>query len=508
MSSPYEARPTPYLELLNHVSQLAYHLDSEDCFVYLNQAGTQLLEMSAGEWQGKLLSDFVHEDDRSRLDGLLTSVRETGSPAQDIELRMVGMRGTQLRTRHNVRPLNPAELGRCLLGAASETGEIRRLEEQLQQSQKLETIGLLTGGIAHDFNNMLAAILGFTELMIEERQPGDPDLRTLSYIQKSTERAAGLVKQLLAYSRKTTAELKPIRLGDVVDETLGIIERTLPKSIRIVSYTDEEDDAVLGDAGRIQQALLNLCLNARDAMVNGGELRISVENLGSLPAGGDQAGAGPFVRIKIQDTGIGMRPEILEKIWEPFFTTKETGKGTGLGLALVQSIMRAHGGYVQVESHPGSGTSFYLYLPAAPVQTEPPSNGMVEPLGGTETVLIVDDEEMLLDLLVDLLTRKGYRVITAHSGVEALETLRAAPDKIDLVISDNMMPGMMGRELAREIRRHAPNTRVVLCSGYNAGSDPEPGELENVSAYVHKPYQRRELLTRVREVLDARSNSN
>jgi Signal transduction histidine kinase regulating C4-dicarboxylate transport system len=307
---------------------------------------------------------------------------------------------------------------------------------------------------------MLAAILGFTELMIEERVPTDPDMRTLTYIQKSTERAAALVKQLLVYSRKSTAELRPLRLGDVVRETLGIIERTLPKNIRIVAYTDEPDDAVLGDAGRIQQALLNLCLNARDAMQKGGELRITVENMGLLPgASQEDIKPGSYVRIKVQDTGVGIGPDVVEKMWEPFFTTKEAGKGTGLGLAVVKSILRAHGGFVQMESSPGSGTSFYLYLPAASVQMTLGVVGLTEPPGGDETVMIVDDEAILLDLLVDILGRKGYRVLTASSGSEALETLAAAPGKIQLVISDNMMPGMMGRELAREIRRScAPDT--------------------------------------------------
>jgi two-component system, cell cycle sensor histidine kinase and response regulator CckA len=494
-----------FCRIVEYTQELLYRTDISGRLLFLNPSAAAFLAVPDNEWHGKLLSDFVHEDDRSRLEDTVSSVHATGEPSRNVELRMLDMRGVVHLTRHSFFSMDRTRPDLGILGCAVDRDELKRLEDQLQQSQKLETIGLLAGGIAHDFNNMLAAILGFTELMIEEREVGDPDLRTLNYIQKGTERAAALVKQLLAYSRKTTAELKPIRLCEVVKETLGIVERTLPKNIRIVAYTAETEDAIHGDAGRIEQALLNLCLNARDAMPRGGELRITVENIGLLPEG-EQQGAtdGSYVLLKVQDTGTGMSPDVLEKIWEPFFTTKEVGKGTGLGLALVQSILHAHGGFVQVESHAGGGTAFYLYLPTAPSHHEAKKPGLVEPMGGNETVLVVDDEQILLDLLVDILGRKGYRVITAGSGRDALERLAAGAGLIDLVISDNMMPGMMGRDLAREIRRVAPGTRVVLCSGYNAGTEPEPGELDNVSAYVQKPYQRRELLTRVREVLDAR----
>jgi two-component system, cell cycle sensor histidine kinase and response regulator CckA len=504
MQSLSQANALICRELADRAEELLYHLDSEGRLVYLNRSGARQLETEGDDWSRHSIMDFVHEDDRSRLKQALQSALDTGGAVRDLELRMVGMRCGQLTTRHELYPLDANDRSAGICGIACDLGVIRRLEDQLHQSQKLETIGLLAGGIAHDFNNMLAAILGFTELMIEERSADDPDMRTLNYIQRSTERAAALVRQLLLFSRKSTAELKPIRLGEVVQETIGIIERTLPKNIRIVAIADDAADTVMGDAGRIQQALMNLCLNARDAMPRGGELRIAVETMETVPGPPSDASAtGNYLRVKVQDTGMGMTPEVLEKIWEPFYTTKEPGQGTGLGLAVVQSILAAHGGYAQVESQPGSGTSFYLYFPAAPANTPSQPAGLAEPPGGSETVLVVDDEEILIDLLVDILGRKGYRVLAASSGPEALEIVSACGDRIDLVISDNMMPAMMGRDLVAEIKRISPETRIVLCSGYAAAMEAEPAEPDFVSAYVQKPYQRRELLTRVREVLDS-----
>jgi two-component system, cell cycle sensor histidine kinase and response regulator CckA len=493
-------------EVLKFTDDIVYHIDTRAHTVYINDAGYTRLEVPVGAAHSKPWIAFVHEDDRPHMSAAIDRVIITGEDVSEVDARLVSLHGRVTHYNHRLRALKDAKgTATGVLGIARDVTEHKRILDQLHQSQKLETIGMLAGGIAHDFNNMLAAILGYTELMLEEKSEQDTEYRALSYIHSSTERAAALVKQLLVYSRKSTAELKPVRVGALIDETLQMLERTLPKTIRIMAYVDEEQDRVMGDAGRLQQAIMNLCLNARDAMPNGGELRIevgrlSVEKPVEMPRA--QMRPGDYVRIRIQDTGQGMAPDVLAHIWDPFFTTKPAGEGTGLGLAVVQGIMQTHHGHVQVESQVGRGTSFYLYLPAASEPQIDEVQTRVEPPGGNETILIVDDEPILLDLLFDILHSKGYHVLAANTVGDAIDFIEAVGDRIDLVISDNMMPGMTGRGLTQEILARRPEMKIMVCSGFSPTRESEMTNMDYVTSYVQKPYQRRDLLTKVRQALD------
>jgi two-component system, cell cycle sensor histidine kinase and response regulator CckA len=498
-------------EAVDLTDDIVYEVDADGNQSWLNRAGHRALCLDPGAGFGKRFDVFIHEDDLPVYREAVRHALDHNTDVPDLEARLVATTGEVMRTSHRLRPLRNGDDGRpSILGIARDVSNLRRVEEQLHQSQKLETIGLLAGGIAHDFNNMLAAILGYTELMLEEKDESDPHYRGLTYIHSSTERAAALVRQILIYTRKSGVELKPVRLGAILEETLLMLRRALPKKIRVVVHQDEQDDHIMGDPGRIQQALMNLCLNARDAMPNGGELRIEVDRVAvgltdSEPALGLQPGR--YVRIRVQDTGQGIPPHILEQIWAPFFTTKPAGVGTGLGLSVVQQIVQAHHGYITAESGAQRSASFFVYLPASTETQMEAARQQAEPEGGEETLLVVDDEPVLLELLRDILQPKGYHVLAAGSPTDALVYVEAVGERIDLVITDNMMPGMSGRELAREIASRFPAMKILACSGFSPTQESELGEMDYVSSYVQKPYQRRDLLARVREALDSRDQA-
>lgn len=503
---------------LDFSNDLIVHLDTAGNVLYMNPAGHRLLELEPDAANGKSFAVFLHEDDRSQFEEGFLHTRSASRPDRQnadsaaFDGRMVSVLGRVTRSNLRLRILQDEDGNESVLLIGHDIGELFRVHEQLLQSQKLETIGMLASGISHDFNNMLAAILGYTELMLEDRTASDPDYRALTYIQNSTERAAALVRQILAFTRRSSQEFKSVSVSALVQETLQILQRTLPRTVRIAVYVDTTEDQVMGDSGRLQQALMNLCLNARDAMPNGGELRIEVERSPLLEPSNSAADEkeGPalfsntdeYLRIRIQDTGQGMPPDVLQNIWAPFFTTKPQGAGTGLGLSVVKSIVEMHKGLIQVESQVGRGTIFFLYLPAASGNQLVEEQKRIEPEGGTETLLIVDDEPVLLELLSDILQPKGYHVLAAGSGEEALDYVEAVGDKIDLVISDNMMPGMTGRELAKRILMRDPLKKILVCSGFSPTRDAEAAEMNYVTSYVQKPYQRRDLLARVREALD------
>jgi PAS domain S-box-containing protein len=385
----------------------------------------------------------------------------------------------------------------------------KQLEEQLSQSQKMEAVGRLAGGIAHDFNNLLMVIGGQTGRLLEQLPESEPLRRNAEAIAAAADRAAGLTQQLLAFSRRQVLSPQIVSLNAVVRNLYGMLERVIGEDITCVLSLSEGIESVKADPGRIEQALLNLAVNARDAMPDGGTLSISTsiveldevysrQHIGSRP--------GRFIMLAVSDTGCGMDPETRTRVFEPFFTTKEVGKGTGLGLSMVYGIVKQSGGYIWVYSELGLGTTFKIYLPAveAPPETLQPRPAPSVPTG-TETILLVEDEDGVRELLEEILTAQGYRVLAASRGVEALQISELLDEEIQVLVTDVVMPHMSGHELAMRLRARRPALRVLYLSGYTDDAIAHHGIVEVDASFLQKPFTRAALATKVREVLAPRS---
>jgi signal transduction histidine kinase len=385
--------------------------------------------------------------------------------------------------------------------------EKREMENKLIQAQKMEAVGTLAGGVAHDFNNILAIISGYTELALDNSVQGMTSQYELDQVLQAALRGKTLVKQILAFSRRTEPELKPMELNKVAEFVISIWLRTAPKSISIKTSLDPDLWNIMGDPGQMEQVLLNLGSNAQDAMPKGGVLGISTSNL-DLPNGqdGGLSGVEPgkYVMLRVTDTGEGMSPEIERHMFEPFFTTKDVGKGTGLGLSTVFGIVGAHGGQVVCKTGQDSGSEFLVYLPADPDLVVIPQAEVAKPelKPGNGTILLVDDEEPLREVGVRLFSSSGYDVLAAGSGEEALEVLRQDPAKISLVVLDLGMPGMGGHECMRAMLEIKPGIKVVVASGYSQDSMVRYTLELGAEAFVSKPYSASELLETVQNVLD------
>jgi two-component system cell cycle sensor histidine kinase/response regulator CckA len=381
-----------------------------------------------------------------------------------------------------------------------------RTQEQLRQSQKLEEIGLLAGGLAHDFNNLLSVILSYAQLAGEDMDLADPRREDLEEVRKAGERAAELTRQLLAFSRCRTFDPRPLDLREPVRSMERMLGRLLPGRVRLAVVHGSPLGNVLADPGHAEQVLLNLAVNARDAMPGGGTLTIETSNVVLAPAEAASVGAPPgaYVALTVRDDGVGMDAETRARVFEPFFTTKEIGKGTGLGLSTVHGIVRQSGGVIRLESEPGKGTVFTIYFPdvggttPAVAATSLPAPALA--LQGTETVLVVEDEEQVLALVRTILRRAGYEVLEAQSAGDALLIVEQHAGPIDLLVTDVQMPRLLGAELARRIAPHRPSMKVLYMSGYAAA--PDPGESE--VAFLQKPITPDALCRKVREVLGGR----
>jgi signal transduction histidine kinase/ActR/RegA family two-component response regulator/HAMP domain-containing protein len=382
--------------------------------------------------------------------------------------------------------------------------ELRRSEEQLRQAQKMEAVGVLAGGIAHDFNNLLTAISGFSELLLADPEPGTRRAY-LEEIIKAGQRATALTSQLLAFSRLQLLQPEVLDLNQVIDDMDLLLRRVIGEDIDVVMVADPNLSTVRADPGQIAQVLMNLAANARDAMPTGGTLTIATTNVELDESTDGVLQPGSYVRLSVSDSGNGMDAATLQRIFEPFYTTKERGKGTGLGLATVYGIIKQSGGDIQVQSQLGQGTIFSMYLPAYGAIAEPVSAELSPlPAQGSETILLVEDEDPVRRLVEQLLATAGYTVFTASHGAEALEVAAQQDSRgIDLLLTDIVMPGMSGRELAVQLTSRRPEVRVLYMSGYTPDVAIRHGVLEASVAYLQKPFAPGDLLQKVREVLDA-----
>ncbi|MEO8194242.1 MAG: PAS domain S-box protein [Gemmatimonadales bacterium] len=449
----------------------------------------------------------VHSEDRDALRKAVVTARRTREPF-GLDHRIVTPAG-ETRTVHTVGEIVTDEDGRprSMIGSCHDVTEQTALTEQLRHAQKMEAVGRLAGGIAHDFNNILTAMRSYCNFLLEDLPENHDSRREAVGINKAVDHAATLTRQLLAFSRRQIMQPRVMNLNDTVRDVDQMLRRLLGADVQLATSLEPSLGMTSVDPGLIEQVLVNLAVNARDAMPSGGSLRIETANAALDDAYMKQHAAEPgeYVMIAMRDTGVGMDRATQARIFEPFFTTKENGKGTGLGLAMVYGIVKQSGGYVWVYSEPGQGTTFKVYLPRMEmVDSTPRAEALAfSSAAGSETILLVEDEESVREVSSRLLRRAGYTVLEAPDGRRALEICDAHAGGIDLLITDMVMPEMGGRELARRVRATRPEVPLVFMSGYTDDEDLRRSFLDSGSAFLEKPFTPELLLSKTRELLSS-----
>ena len=449
----------------------------------------------------------IHPDDHQMVMEARDACLEGRRPVYEVEYRLrhkdgtyrwVASRGACLRDSQG-RPYRMA-------GSLTDITERKKLEQQLLQAQKMESIGILAGGVAHEFNNQLTAISGYGQILQESISPDDElSQDSIGQVLKAAERAAELTRGLLAFSRKQVISPKPVHIDTLISNTSRLIQRMIGEDVEFSIDFSGKNLMIKADPGQIEQVLMNLATNARDAMPHGGRLTITTRQM-SIKEGSeaqyDLAGPGKYALISVTDTGTGIDKKSLECIFEPFYTTKEVGMGTGLGLSIIHGIVKQHNGSILVSSELGKGTSFNIYLPLIEGHAVTEKSEMTAPLAaGTETLLVAEDEEIVRNLMKKILEKAGYKVIVADNGEEAV-TRFEEHDDISLVLADMVMPRKNGKEMLDEIRKIKPDTKAVFISGYSADIIAKKGKLEEGMEFITKPFKKDDLLQKIREVLD------
>jgi PAS domain S-box-containing protein len=383
-----------------------------------------------------------------------------------------------------------------------------RLQEQLLQSQKMEAVGLLAGGVAHDFNNILTAIIGYANIVKMKMRTEDPQKNLLDQILRSSERGANLIQSLLAFSRKQLISPKPTDLNIIIRNVQKLLSRVITEDIEMKVVLDERNLTVMADSGQMEQILMNLATNARDAMPNGGALTLRTELTNIEESFIKQYGfgdRGEYALLSVTDSGSGMDEKTKERIFEPFFTTKDVGRGTGLGLAMVYGAIKQNGGFITVDSEPGKGATFNLYLPLIKTEAREGKNSQIVEIikGGTETILIAEDDESLRELAGSVLKEFGYTVIEAKDGADAIEKFNEHKEKVKLLILDVIMPKKNGKEVFDEIKKSFPDIRVLFVSGYTSEIVHKKGIIDSKLNFLPKPILPNQLLKKVGEILDS-----
>ncbi len=479
-----------------------------------NESLARLAGCAKSDLLGRRLSDALQFSDPEQWNGLLAAI-QTGCKVLNGELELRRRDGTRRQTLISIEPLT---LGgdACYLASLADVTEQRRLETQLRQSQKMEAIGQLAAGVAHDFNNLLTIIEGYTSLQLS-RSGQPPDVtKAFEQIDRAANRASSLTRQLLAFSRKQMVQRKPLRLGNTISRMQSMLGRLLGETIQLDCNFSPNLPPVWADESNLEQVVMNLMVNARDAMPRGGSVSISasVAELSAAQAARlPEAHPGRFVEMIVADTGCGMDSRTLSRVFEPFFTTKPLGKGTGLGLATVYGIVKQHDGFIDVESLPRRGTTFHVYLPvcdpgADELSRERTAQTPEAKAGEGETVLVVEDESAVREYVCTVLVANGYRVLEASCGTEALAVWQGAKHRINLLFTDMVMPnGLTGSMLTRRLLQQDRELRVVYTSGYSAEVVASGQLLEEGLNFLPKPFDQQRLLSVVRRALDSPPNA-
>ncbi len=482
-----------------------YRSSLEGRFLDVNPALMTMLGYSSPEQVLMLDPEkdvFALPEEHARL---VDEFRRTGR-LDGIEVKWRRNDGSTITVRISGRAVSSADEPADVLEAIAEDITDRRaLEDQFRQAQKMEAVGRLAGGVAHDFNNLLMVISGYAEVILAQLDLHSPLHEKGRAIQLAADRATTLTRQLLAFSRKQLLELKVVDVNAIVQDMERLLRPLIGENVEFVTMLAPEAAHTRADAGQLEQVLMNLVVNAKDAMPDGGKLTIQTTTIvvdENHRRGQQFIRPGNYVTLSVSDSGMGMDRETQSRIFEPFFTTKEKGKGTGLGLSTVYGIVKQSGGYVMVQSELGRGTTFHIYLPQVEEPTEKhatPAPGAA--LGGSETILLVEDEESVRQLVRDTLAAKGYRVVEAENGEAGMASAASHKGKIDLVITDVVMPGMGGRELVQQLSRSRPETKVLYLSGYTEDAIVSDGSIESGTAFLQKPFTLQNLSRKVREVL-------
>jgi two-component system, cell cycle sensor histidine kinase and response regulator CckA len=456
----------------------------------------------------QFLASHITAEERERVLALYRSAVESGEEQIRLEYRALNARGETVWVGNSVRVMRDGQ-GRPqrLVGWLTDVTEQKLMAEALRQSQKMEAVGRLAGGVAHDFNNLLTVIGGYADLLLSSFDPTDPRRREVEEIKKAGERASSLTRQLLTFSRRRPSSLELLDLRIVLGNLEKMLRRLISEDVELLTVSAPELGLVRADLGRVEQVIVNLVVNARDAMPAGG--RLILETAEREIGEGHQVPAGRYVTLTVTDTGCGMDSETQRRIFEPFFTTKEAGKGTGLGLTTVCEIVRESGGHIEVESAVGAGTTFRIYLPriAATAAVSPVKQRYAGPLTGSETIVVVEDEETVRSMARQILAARGYRVLEAASGDDAVRLIEGQGGAVDLLLTDVVMPHMSGRELAELLAPRFPELRVLYMSGYTRDAIVRHAGLDPKTPYLQKPFTALSVTEAVRRALDGTGKS-
>ncbi len=497
-----------YKELIEGTDDLVTIVDKDGSLLFTNYVCENVFGFSREDLVGKQAFEFIHSDDQEKTQGWFEECIEKNINKATIENRQINKitgKISHVLWTSNFKYDKDGQL-KEVNGIGHDITRHKQSEDELRQARKMESIGTLAGGIAHDINNLLFMITGNTELALEDIPEWNPVHESLKEIKSASLKAAGVVKQLLNFSRKTEQNLKPIGIVTILKEALKFLKSTIPSTIKFKTNLPDTDISINGDPVQINQIMMNLCANASQVMQDiGGTINIDVENVILNEEDCEDYtnfSPGHYVKIKVSDTGPGIEPEILDRIFDPYFTTKEFGAGSGMGLAVVHGIVKNHDGDISVDSKQGEGATFNIFFPIIDELPEPKIEIKEDIPCGIERILFVDDEESIANMVWKILKGLGYQVEVRLDPVEALELFKANPDSFDLIITDMTMPQMTGVNLAEKLKTIKSDIPIIICTGHSAIIDEKKAKQLDIEGFVMKPVSKLKIAKVIRDILD------